>query len=180
MNYLIYKSLHIISVITWFAGLFYIPRLFVYFAEAETKTPHEKQILQNQYKIMQRRLWYGITWPSAILAFVFGSMLLPNFWPISQYPWLVLKLSFVSGLYFYHFFLHRILKNQQNNNAMFSPTFFRFLNELSTLFLVAIVFLVVLKEILNIYYGIWGIFLLMGILSVGIIIYKKIRTKGHS
>ena len=72
MNYLVVKSLHIISVVTWFAGLFYMPRLFVYFAEAETKSEVEKTILQNQFKIMQKRLWYGITWPSSIVVLIFG------------------------------------------------------------------------------------------------------------
>ena len=95
MNYLVFKSLHIISVVTWFAGLFYMPRLFVYFAEAETRIPTERKILQDQYKIMQRRLWYGITWPSAIAVLIFGSTLASQFWPITQYPWLVLKLIFV-------------------------------------------------------------------------------------
>ena len=82
MNYLILKSLHIISVVTWFAGLFYMPRLFVYFAEAAEKTEVEKIVLQKQFKIMQRRLWYGITTPAAIATAIFGGSLLQNFIPI--------------------------------------------------------------------------------------------------
>ncbi|MDD4973777.1 MAG: peptide-methionine (R)-S-oxide reductase MsrB [Bacteriovorax sp.] len=177
MNYLVFKSLHIISVVTWFAGLFYMPRLFVYFAEAETKNPAEKKILQDQFKIMQRRLWYGITWPSAIAVLIFGSILAAQFWPITQYPWLVLKLGFVALLYAYHIFLHAIFKQQQNNNISFSPLALRVINEISTIFLVAIVFLVVLKNVLSMVYGIVGLFVLVAILMIAIKAYKKIRER---
>ncbi len=70
------KPLHVIFIVTWFAGLFYIVRLFIYHTEAETKPEPEKSILQTQYKLMEKRLWYGITWPSMILTLVFGSWLL--------------------------------------------------------------------------------------------------------
>ena len=175
MNYLVVKSLHIISVVTWFAGLFYMPRLFVYFAEAQAKPEIEKTILQNQFKIMQKRLWYGITWPSAISVLILGGSLLKNFLPITDYPWLVLKLFFVAGLYSYHVFLHNIFTQQQNNNISFSPTALRIINEISTLFLVAIVFLVVMKNVLNMFYGLIGLVLFTGMLLAGIKIYKRIR-----
>ena len=175
MNYLVVKSLHIISVVTWFAGLFYMPRLFVYFAEAETKSEVEKTILQNQFKIMQKRLWYGITWPSSIVVLIFGSTLATQFWPITDHPWLVLKLFFVAALYAYHLFLHNIFLQQQKNNISFSPTALRVINEISTLFLVAIVFLVVMKNVLNMLYGLIGLVLFTGILLAGIKIYRRIR-----
>jgi putative membrane protein len=177
MNYLVFKSLHIISVVTWFAGLFYMPRLFVYFAEAEAKNAVEKKILQDQFKIMQRRLWYGITWPSAIAVLIFGSALVVNFWPISEHPWLVLKLLFVAGLYGYQVFLHLIFKQQQNNKNPYSSMGLRIINEISTIFLVAIVFLVVFKNVLNMVYGIVGLFLFVALLLVGIKAYKKFRLK---
>ena len=175
MNYLVWKSLHIISVVTWFAGLFYMPRLFVYFAEADTKSETEKAVLQNQFKIMQKRLWYGITWPSSIAVLIFGSILAMQFWPITDNPWLVLKLFFVAGLYAYHIFLHNIFLQQQNNNISFSPMALRIINEISTLFLVAIVFLVVMKDVLNMFYGLIGLVLFVGVLLLGIKIYKRIR-----
>lgn len=175
MNYLVFKSLHIISVVTWFAGLFYMPRLFVYFAEAEIKTSVEKKILQDQFKIMQRRLWYGITWPSSIAVLIFGSILAADFWPITDHPWLVLKLIFVAGLYAYHLFLHKIFKQQQVNNISFSPMALRVINEISTIFLVAIVFLVVLKNVLSMVYGIVGLLAFVAILMIAIKSYKKIR-----
>ncbi len=177
MNYLIFKSLHIISVVTWFAGLFYMPRLFVYFAEAETKSETEKIILQNQFKIMQRRLWYGITIPSSIAVLIFGGSLLQNFMPITDHPWLMLKLLFVVGLYVYFLFLHKIFKQQQNNIIAFSPMALRVINEISTIFLFAIVFLVILKNIMNM---VWGIIALIGfifILMIGIKVYKNIRER---
>jgi putative membrane protein len=177
MNYLILKSLHIISVVTWFAGLFYMPRLFIYFAEANEKNEPEKSILQKQFKIMQFRLWYGITTPSAIAVLILGGSLLKNFLPISDHPWLVLKLIFVVGLYIYHFFLHSIFKQQQNNIIKYSPSSLRIINEISTVFLFAIVFLVTMKNVLNTIYGIFGMLALILILLTGIKIYKNIRKK---
>ena len=179
MNYLVFKSLHIISVVTWFAGLFYMPRLFVYFAEAESKNSIEKKILQDQFKIMQRRLWYGITWPSAIAVLIFGSALISQFWPITNHPWLIVKLLFVLGLYIYQIFLHRIFLQQKKNSISYSPMDLRIINEISTLFLVAIVFLVVLKSVLSMVYGIIGLFILITLLMIGIKAYKRIREKNE-
>lgn len=177
MNYLILKSLHIISVVTWFAGLFYMPRLFVYFAEAEQRPEAERIILQNQFKIMQRRLWYGITFPSAVAVLIFGGSLLQYFMPIIEHPWLLLKLLFVIGLYAYFYFLHKIFKQQQQQIIMFSPMSLRIINEISTIFLFAIVFLVVLKNIMNM---VWGIIILLAFiiaLMIAIKIYKNIRER---
>jgi putative membrane protein len=154
-----------------------MPRLFVYFAEAENKSETEKTILQNQFKIMQRRLWYGITIPSSIAVLIFGGSLLQNFMPITDHPWLMLKLLFVAGLYVYFFFLHKIFKQQQNNIIAFSPMALRVINEISTIFLFAIVFLVILKSIMNM---VWGIIALVGfilVLMIGIKVYKNIRER---
>lgn len=177
MNFLIFKALHIISVVTWFAGLFYMPRLFVYFAEAAQKPENEKVILQNQFKIMQRRLWYGITIPSSIAVLIFGGSLLQNYMPITDHPWLMLKLLFVAGLYVYFFFLHKIFKQQQNNIIAFSPMALRVINEISTIFLFAIVFLVILKNIMNMVYGVIGLLGFILILMIGIKVYKNIRER---
>ena len=104
MDFLYVKALHIIFVVTWFAGLFYIPRLFIYQTEAEDKLEPAKSILQTQYKLMSKRLWYIITWPSAILASIFGIwMLIQNPFYLSQ-PWMLVKIAFVFALYFYHGF----------------------------------------------------------------------------
>ncbi|MBC7713257.1 MAG: CopD family protein [Rhizobacter sp.] len=177
MNYLILKSLHIISVITFFAGLFYMPRLFVYFAEANLKSEPEKSILQKQFKIMQRRLWNGITIPSSIAVLIFGGSLLQNFMPITNHPWLVLKLVFVAGLYGYFLFLHKIFKQQQEDIISYSPMKLRVINEISTIFLFAIVFLVIMKNVMNMIYGLSALVGLILILMIAIKIYKNIREK---
>ncbi len=177
MNYLIFKSLHIISVVTWFAGLFYMPRLFVYFAEAAQKAPLDCKILQDQFKIMQRRLWFGITIPSSIAVFIFGGYLLSNYLPLADHPWLQVKLVFVAGLYAYQYFLHQIFTQQQAGLIRFSPIALRVINEVSTLFLVAIVFLVILKSVLNMVYGLIGLLVFILVIMVAIKIYKNIREK---
>src|SRR4029078_7832406 len=102
------KALHIIFVVTWFSGLFYIVRLFVYSAEASIKAEPERSILLKQFSIMQKRLWYGITWPSAILTLIFGIWL----WQLygSLPAWLLVKLFFVVALFIYHLSLHIIFK----------------------------------------------------------------------
>lgn len=175
MNYLIFKSLHIISVVTWFAGLFYMPRLFVYFAEAAQKPELEKTILQNQFKIMQRRLWFGITIPSSIAVAIFGGYLLQNFMPLSAHPWLIIKLTFVAGLFAYQYFLHKIFKQQQRDLIAFSPMALRVINEISTIFLVAIVFLVILRNVMDMVYGVIGLIGFILLLVMGIKIYKNVR-----
>ena len=115
MDFLYIKALHIIFITTWFAGLFYIIRLFIYHVEAEDKEEPAKEILQKQYKLMSKRLWYIITWPSAILASVFA------FWMLWLQPsyltmgWMHIKLSFVLALYFYHGVCQKIYTQLQND-----------------------------------------------------------------
>ena len=110
------KAFHIIFVITWFAGLFYIVRLFIYQTEANKKPSPEKEILQNQYKIMSRRLWYMITWPSAILASVFAFWFL--FTDLAFYltqSWMLIKLGFVGLLFIYQLACQKIYSQLQND-----------------------------------------------------------------
>src|SRR4051812_49015910 len=97
------KALHIIFVVTWFAGLFYIVRLFIYHVEASAKADPEKTILINHFKGAQRRLWYGITWPSMILTFLFGFWMAFEMFGLQFPAWLWTKLAFVFGLMLYHF-----------------------------------------------------------------------------
>tara|TARA_B100000925_G_scaffold113940_1_gene84360 strand:- start:296 stop:847 length:552 start_codon:yes stop_codon:yes gene_type:complete len=173
------KSLHIIFVTTWFAGLFYIVRLFIYDREAQDKDPSEKKILTDQYKIMQRRLWYGITWPSCILTIIFGLSLIHDFFPLSEEPWLIVKLIFVFLLFLYHLSCGHILKAFALGNYKYSSMQLRIWNEVATIFLVSIVFLVELKEVLGLWYGLGGLFSLMIILGFGIKIYRKNRLKSE-
>lgn len=180
-NYI--KSLHLIFVITWFAGLFYIVRLFVYHAEAKTKPQPEQDILVKQYQLMSYRLWYIITWPSAVLASVFAFWMLfgttmGNAW--LKMPWMHVKLGFVFLLYLYHLKCHQIFLQLQRNEVKHSSGFFRLWNEGATLILFAVVFLVILKDAFNWIYGVIGIFLFSIILMLGYKFYKKVREKNQS
>ena len=180
-NYI--KSLHLIFVITWFAGLFYIVRLFVYHAEAKTKPEPEQSILVKQYQLMAYRLWYIITWPSAVLASIFAFWMLfgttlGNAW--LKTPWMHVKLGFVFLLYLYHLKCHQIFKQLQNDEVKHSSSFFRLWNEGATIILFAVVFLVILKDAVNWVYGVIGIFLFSMLLMLGYQMYKRIREKNQS
>lgn len=177
MEYNYIKSLHLIFVITWFAGLFYIVRLFVYQIEAFQKPSPEKEILGEQFKIMAARLWKIITWPSMILALGFG------IWLIALRPfylsdgWMQMKLGFVVLLIFYHIKCHIIFKQLQKDIVKHSSNFMRIFNEGATILLFAIVFLVILKHELNWIYGVLGIIVFSVLLLLGYKIYKRIRGK---
>ncbi len=174
--YLYIKALHIIFVVNWFAGLFYMPRLFIYATEANEKPEPEKSILINQFNIMQRRLWYVITWPSCIITMGFGIWLLikSGFLVVG---WMHIKLAFVFLLVCYHFSLHYIFKQQQKNIFTFTSTPLRIWNEVATIFLFAIVFLVVVKSNLSFLVGIGGLAVLVVLLMLGIRLYKLIRKR---
>jgi putative membrane protein len=180
MEYNYIKALHLIFVITWFAGLFYIVRLFVYHAEAKQKPQPEQDILIKQYQIMQYRLWYIITWPSAVLASLFAFYLLylnPGW--LSQ-PWMHVKLAFVLLLYMYQAKCHQIFKQLQNNEVKHTSNFFRIWNEGATIILFAIVFLVILKSAINWIFGVIGIFVFSLLIMLGFKMYKRIREKSNS
>ena len=177
MNLLYIKALHIIFVVTWFAGLFYIVRLFIYFAEAEDEDEGTKAILQKQYKLMSKRLWYGITWPSAILTLFFASWLLYKTPGFLTQSWMLIKLAFVIALYIYHFMCHQIFIQQQNNIVKYSSFKLRIWNEVATILLFAIVFLVILKTTISWVWGVVGIVLFGIILMLAINTYKKMREK---
>jgi protoporphyrinogen IX oxidase len=178
------KALHIIFVVTWFAGLFYIVRLFIYNREAQDKPEPERSILQNQFAIMIRRLWFGITWPSAVLTLIFGPttwFLLsggtgPAMWNyLTSQPWMMLKLAFVAGLFAYHFSLHAIFKQQSRGDFKLSSTRLRIWNEVATVFLIAVVMLVVVKQGMSLVWGVVGLLAFVFVLMSAIRIYKKIR-----
>tara|TARA_B100000886_G_C20388796_1_gene477303 strand:+ start:603 stop:1139 length:537 start_codon:yes stop_codon:yes gene_type:complete len=172
-----FKALHIIFVTTWFAGLFYIVRLFIYHREASDKPVQEKKILIDQFKIMEKRLWYGITWPSCVLTILFGFSMIHDYLPITDYPWLVAKLIFVFLLFLYHLSCGKILKDFHQNIFNYSSMQLRIWNEVATIFLVSIIFLVVLKDLLSMTYGLIGLFILTFSLMIGIKIYRKKRQQ---
>ena len=174
-NYI--KALHLIFVITWFAGLFYIPRLFIYQIEAFYKPSPEKEILGKQLKLMAKRLWFIITWPSAVLATFFAVLLLILMPSWLQQGWMHVKLAFVLLLIIYHLKSHQIYKQLQRDEVKYTSRFMRIWNEGATLILFSIVFLVILKNSINWIFGVVGILVLMILLMLGIKLYKSIRDK---
>jgi putative membrane protein len=174
MEFLYIKAIHIVFVVTWFAGLFYLPRLMVYTAEANAMDEPTRGILINQYLLMQKRLLYGITWPSAILTLLLGTRLL-MLYPLES--WLIVKLCFVVLLYFFHFSLQYIFNQQRTGNFKFSGQQLRMWNEVPTVILIAVVFLVILKSTMAMGWGLLGLFLLIIILMLAIRLYKRFRQK---
>jgi putative membrane protein len=175
MSFLYFKALHIIFVVTWFAGLFYLPRIMVYAAEASRmENELARSILLNQYKLMSRRLLYGITWPSAIITLFLGIRLVWNY-PMDN--WLWVKLAFVALLYAYMFSLQKIYAQQSRGLFRYSGQQLRAWNEVPTILLFAIVFLVVLKSTLNFWWGMLTLLGLVVLIMAGIRIYKAVRNK---
>lgn len=177
MSFDIVKSLHIIFVVCWFAGLFYMVRLFIYHKEAQIGPVDEKTILSKQFKIMEHKLWWIITTPSMVLTVLFGAwMIVLNHEYYLTQPWMHLKLLFVLLLILYHFFTQRIMYLIQSESLRWSSTQLRLWNELATLFLVAIVFIVVLKSTLNWLYGTVGFFAVGLGLMIAVRMYKRFRS----
>ena len=175
MAYNYIKALHIIFIVTWFSGMFYIVRLFIYNTEAGEKEGIEKEILQKQFTIMIRRLWLGITWPSAILTLIFGGWMAYLIGTIPQ--WLWIKLGFVAGLYVYHFTLQKIYADEMKGIFRYTSNQLRIWNEVATIFLIAIVMIASVKDNMSWLYGIIGIILFAAALMSAIKIYKIVRTK---
>ncbi len=175
------KALHIIFIVTWFAGLFYAVRLFIYHAETVDKPSPAKEILQSQYQLMTKRLWTIITWPSAIITLVLAALILSTPLGIAflKQPWMWIKLSFVLLLYVYHFACHYIYKQLQKNEIKYNSSQLRLWNEVATIILFSVVFLVVLKTTMGWIFGVSGIIGLMIFLMLGIKLYKNIREKSN-
>lgn len=175
MTFLYVKALHIIFIVTWFAGLFYLPRLFIYYTEAADQPDAVRRVLQTQFALMQRRLWYGITWPSAVLTLILG---LSTWYNYGATPtWLIYKLVLVAGLYGYHIACHALFLQQQRGELRYTSTQLRIWNEVATLFLFGIVFLVVLKDALSMLWGLAGLVLFGIVLMVAIRVYKRLRER---
>ncbi len=171
------KSLHIIFIVTWFAGLFYIVRLFIYQREALDKPEPDRTILGDQLKLMTNRLWYIITWPSAIITLVLGSIMIYQYPAMLELPFMHIKLSFVVLLYIYHFLCHKLYKQLQNDIGKYTSNQLRIWNEIATLILISVVFIIVLKNEFNWIKGTLGFVLVAVSLMIGIKIYKRLRSK---
>ena len=145
-TYLFFKSIHLIAVLSWMAGLLYLPRIFVYHSEAVANNKPED--LMSTFKVMERRLFVYIMNPAMIVSWIFGVLLIhtigiDNFGSL----WLQLKLLFVIILTIYHFFLFQCLRKFAENNNSYSPKFYRIINEIPTVVLIATVFIIIFKPL---------------------------------
>ena len=142
-TYLLFKSLHLISVISWMAGLLYLPRIFVYHAQNNSE-----QIISEVFKVMEKKLFFYIMTPAMILSWLFGLLLIHEigFEQLGQI-WMILKLVFVVLLTIYHFYLGSILNQFKLNLNEHSHKFFRYINEIPTILLILIIFVVIFKPI---------------------------------
>jgi len=153
MSLLYFKAFHLIGVIVWFAGLFYLGRLFVYHSEADKRPEPERGTLIAQFVLMEKRLYYGITWPGMCITIFFGTAMLME-WGLP--PWIHTKIGLVILLVLYHFWCGHLRKKLLQEKCGWSGIQFRIFNEIPTLLLVSIVFLVVFKEAFS-----WSVFLLI-------------------
>ena len=145
-TYLLFKSIHLIAVISWMAGLLYLPRIFVYHSEAIQNNKSEN--LMSTFKVMERKLFIYIMNPAMIISWIFGVMLIYTIGIDNLSSlWLQLKLLFVVILTIYHFFLFQCLRRFAENSNSFSHKFYRIINEIPTILLIAIIFIIVFKPL---------------------------------
>ena len=144
--YLLFKSIHLIAIISWMAGLLYLPRIFVYHSEAAAKEKSED--LMSTFKVMEKRLFFYIMNPAMIASWIFGGLLVYTIGVDSlSFFWLQLKLLFVVTLTVYHFFLFICLRKFAENNNVYSAKFYRMVNEIPTVLLILIIFIIVYKPL---------------------------------
>lgn len=177
MTYLHFKALHIIFVVSWFAGLFYMPRLFVYHTEALQKPDLERNVLFGQFAKMEKLLWNAIMTPACWLTLLFGSIMIYLNPAWLDQGWMQLKLAFVGGLLIYHFYTLKILLELRQEKFRFTSFQLRLFNEIATIFLFSIVFLVVLKNTVDWLYGVLGLVAFAIIIMTAVRIVKAVRKK---
>ena len=177
MIYLYAKAVHIIFVICWMAGLFYMVRLFIYHTEARGKPDAEYQVLHRQFMVMEQKLWWIIATPAMYLAIVAGLVMLVTSPGLLAAGWLHVKLAFVVGLLVYHFICQRIMYRLKAETSSWTSTRLRMWNELATVLLFAIVFTVVLKSAVNWIFGTVGLLVLAIMLMIAVKVYKKVRSR---
>jgi len=177
--YLWFKALHIIGVIVWFSGLFYLVRLFIYHEESRSMEDELKIAFNNQYTLMEKRLANIITTPGMILALSMAicMVIMQPSW-LSE-KWLQIKISFVLGLVIYHYVCYKIMNSLQNGTSTISAKNLRLLNELPTLLLFIIVLLVIFKNNFPTSIATWSVFGLIIFMLASIQLYAKIRKKNE-
>jgi protoporphyrinogen IX oxidase len=139
---MIWKIIHLIAMVTWFSGLFYLPRLFVYHAGSKD------MLSLDRFKIMERKLYYGITWPSAVMTTLAGIALLHENPLLLHQPWMQVKFVLVLGLWGYHLMCGHYLRAFKQDRAPYTHVFYRWFNEIPVFFLVSIIILAIQKPLL--------------------------------
>ena len=177
MAYFWFKAFHLIGVVVWFAGLFYLVRLFIYHVEANEQPEPARKILKNQYQIMEKRLYNIITTPGMVVTVVMAIGLLTTEPEVLKDRWLHIKLLFVAALVAYHFYCGRLLKQLAAEQCAWSSQQLRALNEAPTVLLVAIVLLAVFKNSLPTDITVWVLFALIIAMAATIQLYAKKRRQ---
>jgi putative membrane protein len=177
MAYYWFKAFHLIGVVVWFAGLFYLVRLFVYHAEAAQEQEPAQTILKKQYEIMEKRLYHIITTPGMVVTVAMAIGLLITEPEVLKDGWLHIKLAFVAALLVYHFYCGRIMRRLAAGQCNWTGQQFRALNEAPTVLLVAIVLLAVFKNNLPTDITAWGIFAMIIVMAASIQLYAKKRRQ---
>jgi putative membrane protein len=175
MTYLVLKALHLVGIVCWFAGLFYVVRLFIYHTEANAELQPKREILIAQFTLMARRLWLGITVPAMVVTVVTGGWLL-HYHAIAQSPWLHLKFALLAGLLAYHFHCGSIRKKLSAGVFKFSSGQLRAYNEVATLLLVGLVFTAVSKSVAT---GLWSLLGCGGVFVVLLLFFRR-KLQGKS
>ncbi|WP_443938001.1 CopD family protein [Pedobacter sp. MW01-1-1] len=174
-----FKAVHIVFVISWMAGLFYILSLFIYHTEANEKAEPEKSILGQQFVKMEATLWKIIATPAMIISVLAGAGMLTLNPSLLEMDWMWVKLAFVMGLLVYHFICQNIIQKLKSNQSTWSSFQLRLWRELATVFMIAIVFVVILKNALNWVYGLIGIMGVAMIIMIAVKLYKNYRMKNN-
>ncbi len=177
MAYFWFKAFHFIGVVVWFAGLFYLVRLFVYHAEASQEPEPAQTILKNQYEIMEKRLYHIITTPGMVVTVAMAIGLLLTEPEVLKQGWLHIKLAFVALLLVYHFYCGRIMRRLAANECSWTGQQFRALNEAPTILLMVIVLLAVFKNSLPTDITSWLILAMIIVMAASIQLYAKKRKR---
>lgn len=175
--YEIAKSIHIIGVVSWFAGLFYWVRVFIYHVEAEDRPEQEKKVLKAQFALMEKRVYKVIANPAMFITIIGGVTMLYLRSGLLSQPWMHVKLFLVFLLIGYHHLCLSIMKKLANGTNRYKSEQLRGINEIASLFLVAIVILAILKNIANFGYVFIALVVLVALMMWGIKAYKKTRAK---
>ncbi|KQS41887.1 CopD family protein [Pedobacter sp. Leaf194] len=175
--YRYFIAVHIVFVISWMAGLFYILSLFIYHTEANAKSEPEKSILLNQFVKMEATLWKIICAPAMVITVLAGVSMLTLNPDLLSADWMQVKLAFVVGLLVYHFICRNIVKQLKNKQFKLSSFQLRLWRELATIFMIAIVFVVILKSAINWIYGLIGIMGVAMAIMIAVKLYKNYRKK---